>query len=282
MAVSDQMLTIGGMTAEDAAHKSWWIHRRWCAFFAGDAAMATPILDDARHQLVDGQSYLASEIGHAVSAAWIRARVRMVEATVLSAYGLTMKEFVGSGANHFQPSEYTRLCVAIEAVNPDCDFLVCGFKDEEDGPYPHVMAVQDGVARDFDALGYWAIGSGADLALGTLAARRHSFRYDTATALYSLLEARFVAESDPNVGRGQTFAVAWGAQGVSRHAVLSQELIDAVKQRWVQHRSDSPPGVVEFLGGLLAIPPEQPRHRSSAPDRPNPKGASSDQPPSQE
>ena len=282
IAVSDQMLTIGCRTADDTALKQWWIHGQWCALYAGDAGIATTILQDARGQLKEGQPYKAREVGRVVGDAWARARIRLAEMKTLSAYGLTLPGFLARGAKQFQSSEYSRLCAAIEAINPDCDFLVCGFEEDDDGPYPHVLAVQDGIASDHDTMGYWAIGSGADLALGALAARRHNFRCDTATTLYNLLEARFAAEADPGVGRGGTFAMTWGVPHIPRRGILSQEVIQAIKYLWIQSRSEPPHGALEILNTVLAIQrgPDPGSEGRSDPLSPTPDPPS--QPPSPE
>jgi hypothetical protein len=77
--------------------------------------------------------------------------------------------------------------------------------------------------------GYWAIGRGAYAAISALAARRHTLTYALAPTIYHVCEAKFSAESVPEVGE-QTFVQVHDQR--RRTLYVDNEMLSQLRRDW--------------------------------------------------
>jgi hypothetical protein len=192
--VSDRMVTIGNKTADNSTIKWYAIHGDWCVEFAGDAGIGSLVLDRAIPLLAAHESHGPVEVAAAMERAVADERASLMCAQ----HGLTIDQI-----NRLSPKEMRQL---VRQTKFPCSFLIAGF---DDNAIPHLLVVErDGKARICDSWGYWAVGSGQEIALASLARREQNIqRYDTLRSMYHLLEARFDAEVDPGVGKDETLAM---------------------------------------------------------------------------
>ena len=192
--VSDRMLTVGNRTADNSTIKWYAIHGDWCAEFVGDAGIASTVLQRAIPLLDAKQPHTAVAVGEVMERAIADERASLMRAEY---------SFSTDQLNNLSPKEMRRL---VRRIKWPCEFLVAGFDLDA---YPQLLWLgSDGKARNCGSFGYWCVGSGAEIALASLARRgQNTQRFDTVTNMYHLLEARFAAAADPHVGRDETFAM---------------------------------------------------------------------------
>lgn len=235
--VSDSMVTVGNNTADNSTLKWRAIHGDWSAEFAGDTGIATRVLERATKLLDPESEHDSVKVGEAMERAWSEERAALIQARAMADFGLTQQELLRN-----KPSAARKVVAAVAASR--CDFLITGFDEEA---YPHVLCLtgEDGKVRDCDSFSYWAVGSGAGLALAQLAERNQSMATDPLQTIYNLLEARFVAEADANVGNGYTNAMIKEHRRAAYG--LSDTLISALRELVGAHRRSYPTGALDIV-----------------------------------
>jgi len=272
--VADRMVSTfdGLVTGDNAIFKLNAIHGDWWVAFAGDTGVVTPILKRAANALAGDPGPTAEHVRDVLLSAYDYERIKRAEATCLGVFGHTMSSFLQKGIKQFGEGMFKTLCDRISEVRLDCDFLVCGFELRETfmlGPRAQVFTVRNGIADDFFPIGYWAIGSGTQLALGSLSQRQQSFRLTTFETVYNLCEARFVSESTYGVGRDETVVIV---QRYREHPLLLRgTFIQAVKAIWKQHYRSMPSAAMPAIEA--AIREAETRQRQPS----NPTNSSTDQ-----
>jgi len=252
VAVSDRMLSTahGEITADNTTMKQWYIHRHWFVLFAAsDTGAVGPVLRAAGGALTNNRQYEADEIRRVIVKAFDEERSARAESDVLGVYRLTMAEFLNHGLERFGEARFGQMCNHIDKAILDIDFLVCGFDGIGNA---HIFDVHAGTPHDHDFSGYWAIGSGARLAHGALAARGHNMHHSVDRCVYNLCEARFIAESAYGVGRGETLVIV--QQFDSELKIMPPDAIGPVKNEWHTHAMQVPPGALAAIQAWLNPP----------------------------
>lgn len=241
--VSDRMLALGDQarTAENTAAKFSAIHGDWYSEMSGDIGIGSRIVQRAIPMLDPKTPHTALAAGEALEDAWMREHAAIVNSRALAEYGLLQEEL--SGANPQAARD-----IASSVLPSECEFLLAGFDPEG---YPHVLWLDRyGKCRDCDSFGYWAIGSGSAIAIDSLRAREQSFRYDTATTLSLLLEARFLAEADPGVGRGETLSIVVGFRKRPPVTLTGPEIV-SIRRAWQADPRGYPASVMAKVHAML-------------------------------
>ena len=165
----------------------------------------------------------------AFARAYREERVLRAEQMLLAPYGLDMGAFNNQAIDLFGDSGAALMRDRIERIDFDCEFLVCGFDQDNQ---PHIFTVSNpGVVNDYDTTAYWAIGSGAFNALGALTMRGHSQLCSLNGLVYDACEAKFVAENASGVGRGSVVII----QRPDLSALmLRHDEIEALRTIWEQ------------------------------------------------
>lgn len=144
----------------------------------------------------------------------VETRRRLIEAKILSRYGINSSEFAKRGKRLFTDQVFYEICNKIANQDLSLCFLLAGFDYSGRG---HLRVIQaDDSPHDYDALGFAAIGSGASAAMAALSfAKDHSILSSVGT-LWSMschvLGAKFMAESADQVGK-DTFLLSIGSKG---------------------------------------------------------------------
>jgi hypothetical protein len=235
--MTDSMVSMPDMSADNLAIKYTSLGSRWVAMFAGnDISPVTPILKAVRPIMHDSERETLAETVAAFQKAFRMQILNKAESTILSRFGMDMTEFRASGLANFGAEIFTRLVYEVEQVSLDLTFLVGGF-DLEDPAFSsgHVFTIQNrGEVTHYDIPGFWAIGSGQTAALGTLFGARSNVKYmGLEDVMYLLAKSKFNAESAPGVGP-KTSAFILYPDG-SRYLIYETDL-ERLKSLWKRER----------------------------------------------
>jgi len=242
---SDHKVNVHGgeFTADDTALKCKPLTATWDVMHAGnDITLVPPILRDAYESLLTtygDRVYSRTEVSDAVVGSYQRAVMKRAAQLYLAVYNMDVPMFLRDGVQYFGESDAALMRQRLESVVVDCDFLVCGHDADRRA---HVFSVDRGVANFLD-IGFWAIGSGARLALSSLTARLHAYIKGTALAVFHVCEAKFVAENASDVGTA-TFLVIRHKSGKTK--LFTKEQIDEIRQQWEHYcRPKYPPDAIK-------------------------------------
>lgn len=165
-----------------------------------------------------------------------------IESSVLRKFNFTCETFRKNGKQQCSEAQHATICQRIDAVNlGNLQLLVYGFEQGGD-ERAHLWHISGGAApRNFDAIGMWAIGSGARAALAMMAHHADQghirFSYDTlAKTVYCALAAKFMAESATDVGKS-TFVKLLRRKSNEIHEMvnLGDDDVDVIRAHWVEH-----------------------------------------------
>jgi hypothetical protein len=231
---SDQMLSManGAFSGDGAALKSVYLTTQWRAMFSGDVGVV-PSLVRRIKELGGYPDTMGVDVmaGIAAKAFQDERRQRAVE-IYLSPLGVSLDDFRKDGATIFGDAGAAIVRERIEQHSLDCELLLTAQEGDPPICNAHVLHVADpGVVKDMEVSGYWAIGSGAYLALSALAVRRQHTGVMIADMIYNVCEAKFAAESAAGVGK-DTFVCAYRPDGT--WATLSPEQLAAMRSEWEQ------------------------------------------------
>lgn len=237
--VSDNKVNFGHFSSDNIGQKTDMLTLNWMALYAGDdAGFAPSILKGARDKLRKGKGEKTGNvISECVYESYVECLHRVIESRVLRKYGFTVDSFNRNGKRRLTTEVFNRICAQIEKVNLSLSFLVCGF-DNHHGRYSgNIFAIEstaDGVnpPENRNNIGLWAIGSGRNLALSSLAFatdKRKVLKVASAgMATYCALEAKFMAESDGQVGQSTDVWIL----SPDYLTVLDGARLDLVKKIW--------------------------------------------------
>jgi len=142
------------------------------------------------------------------------------------------------------------------------DFILAGFDKEGNA---HIRFTNCLIPpQDYDVTGFWAVGSGAHSAIGSLChAEEHLgfSRFCSAeVSVYHVLAAKFMAESATDVGK-ETFVVALKARvtdGKKYLRFLSYwDGLEYVREQWEKHGAPRVPSDITEAISALLIPHDQ-------------------------
>jgi len=255
--IADRKVALPTISADDAMEKIDPIHHNWGAMVAGmDITHAIPIWDRIRELLgyeqrsgKRAEEQTLSMITGTCTKAFQEHRRQILSDIYLSSYGIDMQTFLTDGRRLFGATVFAQMCNQISTHEMQCEFLVAGF-DEKGAP--HIFTVDDpGVARVYDSVSFWAIGSGQQLALSSLMFGGY-LGVDWDLDIYDLCAAKFMAEKEPHVGVS-TFLIAHRFNVVPCY--LIDEDISKIKCEWeMAGKPRRPSGIDQFVKKLHLIP----------------------------
>jgi hypothetical protein len=202
----DEMLSTGDMSAENVAMKFSGLGRHWaCMFACNDISSIKPIIAGVQRALSSSLYETRDEVSLAFRNAYKAEIRRKVESSVLPP-GIDLDDFYMFGLQRLGPDTFNRIFAQIQNVQLEASFLVCGFSGDDQCVFTFT---DPGRECDYDLIGFWAIGSGATNALGSLFNLKGAplrFRsYEE--VIWRVCEAKFYAESAQGVGK--TTTVFW-------------------------------------------------------------------------
>jgi hypothetical protein len=171
----------------------------------------------------------------------------------LARYDLTIEQFKRNGRRLFGDDEFAKLNRPIREFSLRTSFLVCGTGDRS----PHIVSVNapDGHCINHDQLGYWAVGTGARIALSTLAGRPLG-RLPLPDLIYRVSEAKFAAETAQGVGASTLVTVLRRRMNKTVYSPYT----DRLKAVWERKRAERAPSaaikIITESVGTLALHPE--------------------------
>ena len=154
-----------------------------------------------------------------------------------------MEAFLSRGTQMFTADVFDTLCDKIAQQRLSCKLLVYGFDDNDDA---HIFAVSNPGTEDiFDEAGFWAIGNGAESALGLLFFRNQRKNMDLARTIYHVLEAKYMAESAAEVGTSTyVFFQKCGHKSVEYRTDLER----SIRQSWYREgKPRIPSGILRSI-----------------------------------
>jgi hypothetical protein len=149
----------------------------------------------------------------------------------LSKYDLTIEEFRKKGKKQFG-NDFEVMNKPIREFHLGTSLLACGVDTSD---FPHIFTVRppSGSVRVNDSLGHTAIGTGAEMALGALGARSLETPSIEDFA-FRVLEAKFVAETAPGVGKSSLFVMLRRGLDHPMYLPADNPLREAYAQRMLQ------------------------------------------------
>lgn len=255
----DSMISTGDFSGDHVAFKLYPLAAPtgvWSAMMCGDdISHVWPVIQAANDRLIAIQAdLLTSEaVGRAFAGAYQAVRRAYAQDQVLSSFDITIEQFRADGPRIFGDS-YREVAGDLTRVDLGCQFLVAGFDRDGDG---HILEIDNpGVVKNHDPVGFWAIGSGAQSALGILFF--HSMRGDLplSQVLYHICEAKFTAETALGVGKHTTVRVLTHDSKEWDHTELSDDLIGNIRRVWEHDgRPRVPPlAIIKLEEALTRLP----------------------------
>jgi hypothetical protein len=254
--VSDLKISLGDFASDLAAEKMDFIHPHWTAMVSGDdITIAVPMWRRMREKLgyIEGQKTEVgeknvSEVVGACVSAYREHRREIISAMFYAPHGLSEGQFLSEGKKLLGLSLFTEVWNKVDQFKLGCSFLVSGFDKDKQA---HIFEVDDpGIYKDYGTIGFWAIGSGQNEALSsiffTLANISH-FPQSQEGMLYDLCAAKFMAESNPYVGKATNLVVRRFGERPEWYGHKSTE---AIRKLWKHGRPQRPKrteGVIKSL-----------------------------------
>jgi hypothetical protein len=240
------------------------IHKSWCAMVSGDdITLAIPIWDCARKKLgfetgheTDPPEKTLEEIRDAVTGAYQEERGIQVADRFLKPHDLNHADFINS-RELLGDYVFSDVWGKIDRFDMDrITLLVAGFDKFKRS---HIFTVENpGVYRNYDPIGFWAIGGGSYLALTSLflsEMRKTPASFEV--LVYEVCAAKFTAEAEGNVGKGTSLI---GYEPGQPPQYYDDESIEQIRQLWESSGKPKRHHLTEEVIGKLQSHPVASRH----------------------
>lgn len=241
--VSDTKLTTGYYSSDAATLKLRNITHKWKCLIAGKFAQHRPLLTKIQDLIAECGYFSCDAISKACTDAFIWENRRLAEEKLLAQYALNMKEFVNS-RQALGDIVYERILEQISKVKLDCELIVCGFDDDDDG---HVFVLGNpsednpSFITDCDYPGFAAIGTGSYLADSYLHGVRQNRAEVLPLTIYNAMHAKFLSEAATDIGE-ETYVHVFGKYG--KPLDLPIGLGSEVRRKW---KEDGQPKIIKSV-----------------------------------
>ncbi|MGA8574951.1 MAG: hypothetical protein WB609_04590 [Candidatus Cybelea sp.] len=194
---------------------------RWLLSYSGNASDHLGVLTRLKINPTDELSL--AEVTEAVWEAYRAERSARIR-RYLTKFGILSEEsFTQNGRQWLGPERFLEVANVIESLW-EYECLVGGF-DKDDG---YIFTVDERGPKRREIPGFAAIGIGAEAALTVLNRTYHNWSNPPVVAA-ALLEAKFVAEVSPHIGRETTL---WAVSPNGRGHFVKSEHIDELRDTW--------------------------------------------------
>ena len=213
--------------------------------YAGDPSLVYLVGQKLR-ALMDGapvESLAGPELGEKLKQAYSLVRHGQIEDTILGRLGMTFETFFAEGLSALGKEKFHALCEQVEDYRMNLSLLVAGYGGERN--YWNIFRVDDpGVYRDQIMQGFDAIGSGAEIALSHLHACHRQFSTSIEWTAARLLEAKFMAEAQRNVGSDTHLQKLTAPDGLE---TIRPDAVKRYREKWDLQRQLIPDEWLTFL-----------------------------------
>lgn len=254
--VSDRRISFDdAVPSLDAAiQKDWFVGRNWGTLFAAnDTCFAKPIIRLANELLTRrGDKEGIDDIRAAMCDAYAAIRRKHVTREYLSKFGFeSIEQFREAGPQKLGRKLFWSLSRKIDNDSLEqTTFLVSGY-DPTTRNTAHLFEVKNpGNWFDLDHMQYWAIGSGANIAMASLNMRPVS-HLDAKQLIYRALEAKFAAEDSSAVGKSTLVLIANRGEPTG---FLSTPTVNKIRELWERERWKAPPDEIDKLIATVRFP----------------------------
>jgi 20S proteasome alpha/beta subunit len=254
---TDMAVSTESFSADTRALKILRIADKWLCMYAGTISPVTTITSrivvdinsgpKSESGFSDGQP--ESQVVKAFTDAFKLERKRIAEDSILSKYGMSLQEFISQGRGAFGDTAFEGIKYALEAIEIDVQFLVCGFSP---GGIPSIFSIDDQcLPKFYQKMGFHAIGTGDVVAMGML---YNTLSWDTSSVeetIYRVMEAKFVAETAPGVGK-TTVVQLLNDSGIG--PIFTNRAISPIKIIWEKKgRPKLPKNALEAVKEMVAL-----------------------------
>jgi hypothetical protein len=254
ISITDRMMSFDGEAPaiDNAVFKDIPIRfNNWNAVFsAHNNDLVTPIWQGAvAHLASTTYQPTLEEVQDAFCRSYTSVLHQYVTREYLSKFGIkNVDDFRQAGASQLGSKLFWSLPRKVDTFNAGVDFLVYGF-DHTSNKSPHMFIVKSpGNVINLDHLGYYAIGSGARMAMASLNLRPVQ-HLSAGGLVYGLCEAKFSAETADGVGTSTTGFI----MNMNGHSSpITSATINKFRCYWDKWRLEPPPE--EICAQIKEIP----------------------------
>jgi 20S proteasome alpha/beta subunit len=245
--VSDMRVSLGNFVGgvDVGTHKVQRLDDYWGFLGAADdLGYVSPLREKARDLLFDisGRRSLL-QAREVVTNAYHSVRTEVAFNKYIKMYGFTsMAEFLKDATKSLGSEITSELFADVKNFDLRVSLLVYGFDEDNEIHLFEIRNPGEPIARD--DLPFWAIGSGATLAMGALTSRTH-LPIGESAAVYRACEAKFAAQFAPGVGEA-TNVFVWYPDGKAAYL----DLAACRTLRQIYESSRDPP-ISEDAGKLI-------------------------------
>jgi 20S proteasome alpha/beta subunit len=248
--VSDTMVSFNDqIPAQDLGIiKHFFLCPGWGIMFAtNDITRPRAVIDRAVHRLRDVKEHTADTVRSAVSDAYRDAVNEQTTRRYLWPLGIEkLSEFREVGLMQFGARTFSNMRLKIERFNLGVQFLVVGVDPPTDRA--HIFEIDNpGICDDHRDLGYWAVGSGAAMALASITS--YPLGIDVENVLFRVCEAKFAAETANGVGKFTQAMVMTKSGDIL--ALLSNDIAKLRKIWRDRATAPPPPEALDLIRGQL-------------------------------
>ncbi len=248
---TDLMISTGETSGDDIGLKQQLVfHPDWILMFAGDdLSYITPICDLAEKSIDRDKPVTVWDIEDILVSSYQDIRKKTCERRFLSPFGLNMESFLRDGKKIFTEADFSSLMFQISRFDLGCQFLVAGFHMRKKLPYIFTVS-NPGSAEYYDKVGFWAIGSGQRSALSSLFFKEYNIFNKLNLAIYTVYEAKLMAEKALGVGRGTLMTIL---EPNGKDLMLFEPQLKTVRTKWKNEGSPKlPAGILKIIDSIIA------------------------------
>jgi hypothetical protein len=257
--VNDTKVSFGSYLADKAFNKNIPFIGEYALLIAGDdVAHAGAVIH--RATVAARKLRESDEIAEVLFRECQVERDRIVEARILKKHLFDTKTFQQKGKHLCTDAVFYDIHSRMEHIPFSLDFILAGFDLKGNA---HIRFTNcDTPPQDYDAIGFWAIGSGATSAIGSYC---HAVEYlhtsrnaPIAEVAYHTLAAKFMAESASDVGKDTFFVALRSVQDSTTTAQTQMRFLsfwggmEYVRKRWEKDGAPRmPKGMSQALEDLM-------------------------------
>lgn len=222
-------------THTDSCSKMYDLAHDHCCVIAGDVGWAGQMANefDYRMKLLKRTKLVPQQVKKQYQDSRLQVYKELADATLQTTLGITFETFKTDPS--LTPSVRNRALEIVQQLVPDYCSIVGGF-DKNGGPV-FVCSMFNGLVMENASPGYFAIGSGGNLAYDYLSHRAQEQHMGVPQSLFHAIEARIFARIDAGVG-GIAGIIVLSKKNKPLHVHLHPRHASWVRERLAKSKTD--------------------------------------------